>query len=76
MSFRAARLISAEWAFRFRVEESFNSKLQKDDTFELSDLIAGCPLFLSRVQRGKRVLPAYVAGSKDGITQIRVLPGV
>ena len=59
--------------YRFRVEESFNSKLQKDDTFELSDLIVGCPMFLSRIQRAGKTIPAYVAGAKDGITQIRVL---
>ncbi len=70
------RLLTLEYLgnFRFRVEESYNSKLLAGDCFELSDLIVGCPMFLSRIYRDGKTTPPYVAGAKDGITFIKILP--
>lgn len=57
----------------FRVEISDRSKLLAGDCFEVADFIVGFPLYLGRIIRDGKELPAYVAGSTSGLTMCRVV---
>lgn len=56
--------------FEFLVEEARNTKLLKDDRFELSDLISGCPLYISRILRDGKYTRPYMAAMKDGLNLV------
>ena len=58
--------------FMFEVEKSCNSKLKSGDRFELSDIILGYPLYISRILREGEYTPAYVAGQDGGINLLKV----
>ena len=59
-------------AFLFEIERSVNSKLKPGDRFELSDIILGYPMFISRILRNGEYTPAYVAGQDGGINMLTV----
>ena len=58
--------------FTFEIEKSVNSKLRTGDRFELSDIILGYPLFITRILRDGEYTPAYVAGQEEGINLLTV----
>ena len=58
--------------FTFEIEKSVNSKLKIGDRFELSDIILGYPLFITRILRDGEYTPAYVAGQGGGINLLNV----
>lgn len=51
----------------FRVQESQNSKLQKDDTFLCRQFVSGMPLFCNRLLRAGFPTMSYVCGKVGGI---------
>lgn len=51
----------------FRVLESQNSKLQKDDTFYCSQFVSGMPLYCNRLLRPGFPTMSYVCGKNGGI---------
>lgn len=56
----------------FRVMDSQNSKLQKEDTFLCSQFVAGMPLFCNRLLRSGFPTMSYVCGKVGGIRVERV----
>ena len=58
--------------FTLEVEKSVNSKLKVGDRFELSDIILGYPLFISRILRDGEYTSAYIAGQNGGITMLEL----
>lgn len=56
----------------FEVTESINSQLQKGDRFELSEIILGYPLFISRILRDGEYTPSYIAGQHGGINMLDI----
>lgn len=56
----------------FEVEESVNSQLKKGDRFELSEIILGYPLFISRILRDGEYTPSYIAGQNGGINMMDI----
>lgn len=58
--------------YQFVVLESENSQLQPGDRFELSEIIVGYPLYISRILRDGAYTPSYVAGQIDGINFLKV----
>ena len=58
--------------FTFEIEKSVNSKLKIGDRFELSDIILGYPLFITRILRDGEYTPAYVAGQGGGINLLNI----
>ena len=58
--------------FKFEVVSSENSQLKSGDVFELSEIIVGYPLYISRILRDGEYTPAFVAGRQGGINTIRV----
>lgn len=59
-------------ASRFRVRQNFNSSLRDGDEFEASTFMLGQPLYIPRIRRDKDVLPAYIAGSINGLTALEL----
>ena len=57
---------------QFEVISSENSQLRPGDLFELSEIIVGYPLFISRILRNGAYTPSYVAGQIDGINLLKV----
>lgn len=57
---------------QFEVISSENSQLREGDLFELSEIIVGYPLFISRILRNGAYTPSYVAGQIDGINLLKV----
>ena len=57
---------------QFEVISSENSQLMVGDRFELSEIIVGYPLFISRILRNGAYTPSYVAGQIDGINLLKV----
>ena len=49
-----------------------NSKLLAGDRFESACFFRGLPLFLPSVLRGADVLPAYIAGKKEGLNVVNI----
>ena len=68
------RLVVLEYlgAFQFEVKSSKNSQLLPGDRFELSEIIVGYPLYISRILRDGKYTPSYVAGQIDGINLLKV----
>ena len=58
--------------FQFEVISSENSQLREGDRFELSEIIVGYPLYISRILRNGVYTPSYVAGQIDGINLLKV----
>ena len=58
--------------FQFEVISSENSQLLPGDRFELSEIIIGYPLYMSRILRNGEYTPSYVAGRNKGITLLKV----
>ena len=56
--------------FEFIVEESRNSQLLAGDRFELSDIISGCPLCISRIFRNGKYTRPYIAAMKEGLNLV------
>lgn len=55
-------------AFRFRVLRNHNSSLREGDEFEVASFLQGFPLYIPRILRNGEFLPAYIAGSVNGLT--------
>lgn len=58
--------------FQFEVLSSENSQLLPGDRFELSEIIIGYPLYISRILRDGEYTPSYVAGRQRGISLMKV----
>ena len=58
--------------FQFEVISSENSQLLPGDRFELSEIIVGYPLYISRILRNGEYTPSYVAGRQRGISLMKV----
>ena len=58
--------------FLFEVVCSENSQLLPGDRFELSEIIIGYPLYISRILRDGKYTPSYVAGRNDGINLLNI----
>lgn len=58
--------------FKFEVVLSENSQLLPGDRFELSEIIVGYPLYISRILRDGEYTPSYVAGRQCGISMMKV----
>ena len=58
--------------FLFEVVSSANSQLQPGDRFELSEIIVGYPMCISRILRDGQYTPSYVAGRNGGINLLKV----
>lgn len=69
------RLILLEYlgASRFRVRENLNSSLRAGDEFEASAFFLGYPLYIPAILRDGADLPAYIAGSINGLTTLELL---
>ena len=59
-------------SFQFEVIASENSQLRAGDRFELSEIIVGYPLYISRILRDGKYTPSYVAGQLNGINLLKV----
>lgn len=70
------RLVEVEYLgeHRFSVVKSLNASLQKDDAFEAVAFIKGYPLYLPHFDREGQSTPLYIAGTRDGLTLVEVLP--
>lgn len=58
--------------YQFEVISSENSQLMAGDRFELTEIIVGYPLYISRILRNGTYTPSYVAGQIDGINLLKV----
>ena len=58
--------------FIFEVSSSENSQLKSGDRFEMSEIIIGYPLYISRILRDGKYTPSYVAGQQGGINSLKV----
>lgn len=58
--------------FIFEVSSSENSQLKSGDRFEMSEIIIGYPLYISRILRDGKYTPSYVAGQHGGINSLKV----
>ena len=58
--------------FQFEVISSENSQLLPGDRFEISEIIVGYPLYISRIQRDGEYTPSYVAGRHKGVSLMKV----
>lgn len=58
--------------FIFEVIRSVNSQLLPGDRFELSDIVLGYPLVISRILRNGSYTPSYIAGKQGGINLMQV----
>ncbi len=59
---------------RFRVIEAHNIKLEEGDTFNLSTVCVGHPIYLSEIERGSIHIPAYYGAQRGGILNITYIP--
>jgi hypothetical protein len=59
---------------KFVVEKSENSKLSEGDTFSCSFFFLNEPLYITNLVQGKKPPVDFVAGNKDGLTQIEHIP--
>lgn len=57
--------------YRFDVISSDNSQLKVGDSFELTEIIAGYPLYISRILRDGVYTPSFVAGRQGGINVLK-----
>ena len=73
MGWAPDRLIRIEYqgGNYFRVVSAQNSKLQKDDEFEVLSLMTGYPLCLSGVLRNGLWTTPFVGGKNGGLTIVR-----
>ena len=68
------RLVTLEYMgdFMFEVRSSVNSQLRTGDRMELSNVIIGYPLVISRILRDGEYTPSYIAGKQGGINRINI----
>lgn len=68
------RLVKLEYIgdFTFEVRSSANSQLQTGDRMELSNVIIGYPLVISRIFRNGEYTSPYIAGKQGGINMINI----
>lgn len=59
---------------KFVVEKSENSKLAEGNTFSCSFFLLHEPLYITNLVQGKKLPVDFVAGNKDGLTQIEHIP--
>lgn len=59
---------------RFLVTASENTRLKPGDTFEVSLIVEGEPLYLDNLRQGNRPPIAYVCGKKSGVRFEYVMP--
>ena len=58
---------------KFKVISARNIKLEKNDICTLHSVSIGLPLFISHIQRGALIIPAYIGAKKGGIETIEVI---
>lgn len=68
------RLVTIKYLgdFCFEVIESVNSKLIVGDRFELSNIMVGYPLYISRILRDGHYTPSFIAGQTSGISTLKI----
>ena len=57
----------------FLVTEAVNTKLQAGDQFDTACFLVGKPMYIDRLIRGNEPPTAYVAGAKNGLSNVRKL---
>lgn len=57
----------------FVVIESIHAKLQVGDTFDAISFIMGKPMYLDNLKRQDGTTTSYVAGKKNGITNVQIV---
>lgn len=69
------RLVELEYLgeHRFTVISNENSQLLKGDEFELTSLMLGYPLYISRIFRSGEYTPSYVAGKIEGLNLLKIV---
>lgn len=59
---------------QFEVVEAENAKIHQGDTFRCSFMLVGQPMYLDDLQQAGREEPVnYVAGSKNGLSKVRII---
>jgi len=58
--------------FLFEVEHSANSQLKVKDRMEISSIIVGYPLVISRILRDGEYTSSYIAGRQGGINLLKL----
>lgn len=59
---------------QFEVVEAENAKIMKGDTFRCSFMLVGQPMYLDDLLQAGREEPVnYVAGSKNGLSKVRII---
>lgn len=59
---------------KYEVAEAENAKIKKGDTFRCEFMLIGQPLYLDDLrQAGREETVSYVAGSRNGLTKVRVI---
>lgn len=58
--------------FKFEVIKSTNSKLEPGDTFEITNIIVGYPLYIPHIFRNGEYTPSYIAGREGGISILKI----
>lgn len=56
---------------RFKVNKSANIKLEPGDTFNLTTICVGHPIYVSDIERGDIHIPAYYGAQRGGILDIQ-----
>lgn len=74
MTWAPNRLVTIRYLgdFCFEVIQSVNSKLIVGDRFELSNIMVGYPLYISRILRGGQYTPSFIAGQTSGISTLKI----
>ena len=62
-----------EGGVKFVVVENHNSKLREGDSFDAACFLIGQPMYLDNLVRGGNDPVSYVAGSRSGLTSIRIM---
>lgn len=70
---RVVRL-SYEGEQRFTVTDPGTSKLAAGDSFRCGNFIKGQALHIAGIQRAAELIPAYVAGKTNGLTEVEIIP--
>lgn len=58
---------------KFKVLYARNIKLEQNDICTLHSVSVGLPLFISNIQRGSMIIPAYIGAKKGGVQSIEIL---
>ena len=57
---------------RFRIVESENIKLLPGDKITLHTVCKGHPIYVSDIERGEKIVPAYIGAKKGGLISYKV----